>query len=184
MQQQVESYKMALRDWEEQQQRYRSALQARAAAAAAAAAHNSTSPATSSPNATSATTINNNSGSELQQHSTTGSVAARTWKKSKRSVRKKKSHHVKFSVGYRRFWSEKSKIRLLLYWNFGRETIFRLPVELFFWATSSLIIDTFLSERNILWMSSLYGCQNLTSELVSSLQRKKGEKNRKEIFQK
>ncbi len=29
MQQQVESYRLALRDWEEQQQRYRAALQAR-----------------------------------------------------------------------------------------------------------------------------------------------------------
>lgn len=32
LQQQIESYKIALRDWEEQQQRYRSALQARSAA--------------------------------------------------------------------------------------------------------------------------------------------------------
>ncbi len=38
MQQQVESYRLALRDWEDQQQRYRSALQARSQAAAAAAA--------------------------------------------------------------------------------------------------------------------------------------------------
>lgn len=38
MQQQVESYKLALRDWEDQQQRYRSALQARSAAAAASTA--------------------------------------------------------------------------------------------------------------------------------------------------
>ena len=58
LQQQVESYKLALRDWEEQQARYRSALQARSAAVAqqqqqqqATASSNSSSAATGSAQA-------------------------------------------------------------------------------------------------------------------------------------
>ena len=48
MQQQVESYKIAFRDWEDQQQRYRSALQARSAAAASGSGGSSSSAATAS----------------------------------------------------------------------------------------------------------------------------------------
>ena len=115
MQQQVESYKMALRDWEEQQQRYRSALQARAAAAAAAAAHNNTtSTASTSPNEANAVTISSNSDLQ-QQHSTVNSVAARTWERErKRSVCEKKIPSCQvLSWISPAFWSEKSKIRRL-----------------------------------------------------------------------